>query len=102
MYTKHIREPLIVKVKVSNYLSTLVQKRTTYRGTHVGAFFFNLEAHSGCTVIRSGITVAFHMPDDLGDRIKCSIVLWNSAMVEAMQHMRWHVLVADRSCQYFA
>ena len=30
-----------VKVKVSNYLSTLVQKRTAYRGTHVGAF--NLE-----------------------------------------------------------
>ena len=29
------------KVKVSNYLSTLVQKRTAYRGTHVRAF--NLE-----------------------------------------------------------
>ena len=29
---------LKVKVKVSNYLSTLVQKRTAYRGTHVGAF----------------------------------------------------------------
>ena len=28
-------------VKVSNYLSTLVQKRTAYQGTHVGAF--NLE-----------------------------------------------------------
>ena len=42
-FYKSPRKPVLFKiyddnVKVSNYLSTLVQKRTAYRGTHVGAF----------------------------------------------------------------
>ena len=36
-----IRNFARIKVKVSNYLSTLVEKSIAYRGTHVGAF--NLE-----------------------------------------------------------
>ena len=37
---------LKLKVQVWNYLSTLVQKRTAYRGTHVGAFNYNFEVNS--------------------------------------------------------
>ena len=36
----------VYKVKVSNYLSTLVQKRTAYRGTQFGALNLEFEAKS--------------------------------------------------------